>query len=414
MEQILLTDLITKGRELIAKSGYNSYTIEHYHLHWNNLQDYFKIQGQVFFSDIVLNNFIADKKLEMNKGIISSKSLCGAQRAVFFLQEFCIGDGNITGTRRKRFVRRLNDSPLFESLLEEYTSYISEKLKHSTVQRYSRIAEEFLLFLKSRNFKCFKNVSQKAIKDVVKQMAYSSPNSMQVILPALRSFIRFLSQGDDNLLPLLWAIPKNGSQQRSLMSVVTDLELEKLDSYIREAGNSPQRDYAIFLLAARVGLRKSDIAGLTLDDIDWRQGVIRIVQQKSMKILEIPLLKDVGDALSSYILNNRPSTTDRHVFIRSLAPHIGISPSVCSHIVRSAMKQCGINEEAGKSQGTHCLRHSVAQKMLSESVPIPTITSILGHQSAESTRHYLSIDTSKLRFCALDFTGIKVRKEELL
>ena len=143
------------------------------------------------------------------------------------------------------------------------------------------------------------------------------------------------------------------------------------------------------------------------------RSTIEIIQQKTFEELSLPLLADVGNSLVDYILNERPDTSNDYVFIRYLAPYEEISSAVCSEVVRLAMKHCGIHEEKGMSQGIHCLRHTVAQKMLAESVPLPVISSVLGHKDKNSTQKYLSVDTKKLRFCALGLSGIEVEKEEL-
>jgi len=411
MEQILISDLIAKGKQIITTFGYKPSTIRHYHRHWDNLLAYFYTKGQVIFSIDTSDDFITSKETET---AISASHLRTIRRAVYFLQECHLKEGNVTWNRIQRSVRKLDGIPGFENLLDEYTDSISTTLKKSTVKIYKRIAEKFLLYLKSRGINCFKETSQDIIKDSVNHLAFSYPKGMHVVLPVLRSLIRFITADDDSLHLLLWAIPQNACYRHPVISIVTDQELLEIDFHIRHSGVSPERDYAIFLLASRIGLRKSDIAGLTLDDIDWRQRSLKIVQQKTSEILELPLLNDVGNALCAYILNSRPSSHDRHVFIRNVAPYTGISPTVCSNIVRLAMKQCGIHEDAGMSQGTHCLRHYVARRMLSESVPLPIISSVLGHKDKESTRQYLWADTDMLRLCPLSFLGIEVQKEELL
>lgn len=237
---------------------------------------------------------------------------------------------------------------------------------------------------------------------------------MTFLLPVLRSFISFMINKDNTFQKLLWAVPQNAGRKHPIISTLTEQELQELEGFIQQTGPSPKRNHAIFLLASRMGLRESDIAGLKLCGIDWRHSTIRIIQQKTSEELQLPLLADVGNALADYILNERPDTTTGYVFLRCLAPYEKISSGVCSTIVRLAMKHCGIHEEEGMSQGAHCLRHTVAQKMLVKSVPLPVISSILGHKDKNSTKIYLSIDTKMLRFCALDLSCIEVEKAELL
>ncbi len=78
------------------------------------------------------------------------------------------------------------------------------------------------------------------------------------------------------------------------------------------------------------------------------------------------------------------------------------------------MKAAGIRQGKGDRKGFHCLRHSLAARLLSEETPLPIISSILGHRDKDSTKIYLSTDLVHLRACALGLTGIEVTKEELL
>ena len=78
------------------------------------------------------------------------------------------------------------------------------------------------------------------------------------------------------------------------------------------------------------------------------------------------------------------------------------------------MKAAGIRQGKGDRKGFHCLRHSLAARLLSEETPLPIISSILGHRNKDSTKIYLSTDLEHLRACALSLRGIEVTKEELL
>ena len=76
------------------------------------------------------------------------------------------------------------------------------------------------------------------------------------------------------------------------------------------------------------------------------------------------------------------------------------------------MKAAGIRQEPGDRRGFHCLRHSVAARLLSEETPLPIISSILGHRNKGSTKVYLSTDFEHLRACALNLEGIEVARED--
>lgn len=414
MEEILVTDQIEKAQRIIATFGYKPSTIRHYNRHWGELKRFFKNNGVKHFSIKLSDEFVVLKRMKEAKGLISSSTMRTIRRAIYFLQECHIYDGNVKWERIQKHIVELDDAPMLLTAYEQYRYSISISLSKGSVKVYCRIVESFLIFIKSHMIYEITNVTQEDIRDFIKYISLSRPKGMHVVLPVLRSFFRFMIEQDSTLQPLLWAVPQNAGRKSSIISTLTELELQELDAFIRQDGPSPKRNYAIFLLASRMGLRKSDIAGLKLCDIEWRHSAIKIIQQKTSEELALPLLADVGNSLADYILNERPDTSSDYVFVRYLAPYERISSAVCSEVVRLAMKHCRIHEEKGMSQGIHCLRHTVAQKMLAESVPLPVISSVLGHKDKNSTQKYLSVDTKKLRFCALGLSGIEVEKEELL
>jgi integrase/recombinase XerD len=80
------------------------------------------------------------------------------------------------------------------------------------------------------------------------------------------------------------------------------------------------RDYAIFILIATYGLRASEVVALTLDDVAWRKGVLRIHQRKTASPLELPLTNEVSAALVKHLKRNTPPSPYRSIFLRMLLP----------------------------------------------------------------------------------------------
>jgi integrase len=169
----------------------------------------------------------------------------------------------------------------------------------------------------------------------------------------------------------------------------------------------------MLLLAIRTGLRSIDITNLKLREIHWNSSTIEVLQEKTNTLLVLPLLSDVGNAIADYILNGRPDSQNAYLFLRSQAPFVNLSGrSVCYGISSKIMKEAGIWQSQEDRKGFHCLRHSVAARLLSEETPLPIIASILGHQDKESTKVYLSADLKHLRLCALTLKGIEVNQEK--
>jgi integrase len=238
---------------------------------------------------------------------------------------------------------------------------------------------------------------------------------MGTVLSALRSFLRFVETKNLTAFCLSRAIPSSSGRKTVVVPTITSEEEQKLlDSEDRTTA-SGKRNYAMFLLALRTGLRSIDIVNLKLGDIQWKSNTIEIVQTKTGTPLVLPLLTDVGNAIVDYILNGRPDSQLPYLFLRTQAPYRKLSGhSNCYGISRKMMKKAGIRQGKDDRKGFHCLRHSIAARLLAEEIPLPIISSILGHRDKDSTKIYLSTDLVHLRACALGLTGIEVTREKLL
>lgn len=164
----------------------------------------------------------------------------------------------------------------------------------------------------------------------------------------------------------------------------------------------PRRDRAMMLLASVLGMRAGDIKALRLSDIDWRAKTVSFVQRKTQVANALHMPEEVWLAVADYIRCERPDVDGDRVFVTACAPYHAIDSSHTSRgTVTRAFADAGV-ETAGKHHGMHSLRHSAASNMLSGGTPYPTISSVLGHSSANVTKRYLSIDVESLRPLALE------------
>jgi site-specific recombinase XerD len=155
-----------------------------------------------------------------------------------------------------------------------------------------------------------------------------------------------------------------------------------------------RRDYAIIITLLRLGLRRSELAGLRLDDIDWRAGEL-VVRGKGAREDRLPLPADVGEAIASYLQRGRPRSSRREVFLRSKAPYEPIASGTVASTVRRACRRAGIREV-----GSHPLRHTAACEMVRANVPLLRIGQVLRHRSLQSTARYARVDVERLRLLA--------------
>ncbi|WP_374041108.1 tyrosine-type recombinase/integrase [Acidithiobacillus ferrooxidans] len=138
-------------------------------------------------------------------------------------------------------------------------------------------------------------------------------------------------------------------------------EVQKIIACFSDDTASSIRDRAIVLLLALYGLRRGEVAGLCLTDVDWVGEMLHISRPKQRCFQQYPLIPVVGDAILRYLKEVRPRCTHRELFLSLTAPIRPIRPNSISPIVRSRLATLGI--EVPK-HGAHCLRHACARHLL--------------------------------------------------
>ena len=151
------------------------------------------------------------------------------------------------------------------------------------------------------------------------------------------------------------------------------------------------RDYAMLTLLARVGLRRGEVAGLRLDDIDWRSGELAVAG-KGRRFDRVPLPGDVGRAIVDYLQRGRPpEALDRRLFIRIRAPHRGIGAGGVTQAVAAAAERAGLG-----TVYAHRLGHTAATSMLAAGASLTEIGLVLRHRGPLTTSIYAKVDTTAL------------------
>ena len=201
------------------------------------------------------------------------------------------------------------------------------------------------------------------------------------------------------------AFPDLRSAARAkIISHFTKDEVERVISCIDNSTAQGKRDLALVSLFALTGIRAGDALALDLSDIDWDEGVVRFVQQKTGEPLALPLPEEVVLALADYIRNARPdSAADPDaLFITAHAPHTRVRTTSSVHrVVGRCMAAAGV-VPGNRSHGPHSLRHSLATNMLADDVPVHAISDVLGHGGVKSTEVYLTVDVAHARGLALE------------
>ena len=292
------------------------------------------------------------------------------------------------------------DGPI-GALMIHYISFKKDQRLHkSTIFTHECHLSRFLRFLKDKNIEVITEVCIIHILTFIISISTkaSSSRSIQV----LRGFFRYLRTKQILETDFSIMIPRsNYKSQNKLPSTYSKEEVEKLIASVERSSFRGRRDYAIILLAARLGLRSSDIANLKFDNLFWEKNMIRFVQYKTDKETELPLLSEVGNAIIDYLKYSRQHSEEPFVFLTSKSPIKPITTMGIGNIVQSAFVKSGIDIK-NRQHGPHALRHSLAKRLLEQQTMLPVISEVLGHENTESTRYYLRVDLSSMQQCALD------------
>ncbi len=234
---------------------------------------------------------------------------------------------------------------------------------------------------------------------IVERAAPLTPKGIAFVTCALRSFLRFLfvegrTATDLSRIPLT-------SQTRHDASIPRYLSPAEVEQMLRtcDLGTAVgRRNRAILLLLVRLGVRAGEVAALELDDVRWRSGEI-VIRGKGNVVDRLPLLSEVGEALSSYITKDRPaSVATRRVFIRLCAPVREVEGrEALSAVVRAAIAKAGLRPQV---RGAHLLRHTLATRMIRAGASMTEIAEVLRHQSPRTTSIYAKVDFETLRALA--------------
>jgi site-specific recombinase XerD len=225
--------------------------------------------------------------------------------------------------------------------------------------------------------------------------------SAQLTVVALRSLLRFLHLEGLIERSLVGAVPSVFAPR--LSGLPKRLEAGQVDALRVSCDIETAigvRDLAILTVLVRLGLRAAEVAGLSLEDVDWRAGEL-VVRGKGARSERLPLPHDVGATIVRYLRHGRPgSAQDRAVFVRVRAPHHRLSPGGVTYVVEAAALRAGLGQIHA-----HRLRHTAASEMLRAGATLPEVGQVLRHRHARSTTIYAKLDRDALRQIARPWPG---------
>lgn len=233
-----------------------------------------------------------------------------------------------------------------------------------------------------------------------------SPGSMKTVRTALRSFLSFLRMEGLCDHQLEAAIPTEARWRLStLPRCLSEEQLKQVLASLSRRRPGDLRDRAIVWCLATLGLRPGEVAALQLDDIDWRQGVIRLRTRKTGRGAVLPLPRVAGRAIVDYLRRGRPRTDQRSLFVLHIRSRIGssISRGVVTGAAIRALRRAQIDTPIA---GAYVFRHTLASRMVRRGASLKEVADLLGHRSFDTTTIYAKLDVPSLREVALPWPEV--------
>ncbi len=218
-----------------------------------------------------------------------------------------------------------------------------------------------------------------------------SPKSIRRKLSALRTFYAYLKLigARDNNPALEVPSPKIG---RSLPKALSEREVDRLLTTTIAGGSDVQRlrDRALLEVLYGSGIRRSELVGLNLEDVDLERRQMRVIGGKGNKDRTVLLTAPAADAMRRY-LEHRPRTADPAFFLSRNGRRL--SDSMLYKLFRAFVAISGIDPSATP----HTMRHSFATHLYENGADLLTIKELLGHESLATTQVYTKVSVQRLR-----------------
>lgn len=226
-------------------------------------------------------------------------------------------------------------------------------------------------------------------------------HTLRCHMGAVRSFLRFLALTGRIPSGLEQALPLIRASRNTIAHCLNRLQLRGLLSAFDDHQSAGVRDYAMALLAARLGLRAKEIAQLCLEDVNWQAGTLELHQTKGRRSRLLPLPAPVGQALAKYLRTVRPYSGARQVFLCLYQPR-PLTAGAVSDAVAAAFSRAGLKVPR---PGTHLLRHTLATHLVEQGASLKAVADVLGHRSLNTTTIYTQVNLTMLARIAQPWPG---------
>lgn len=260
-----------------------------------------------------------------------------------------------------------------------------------TVKSYGEDLQEFVNFCAARNKTKPQDFTLSFIRSFLADLTQKEPARNTVLrkIATLRSFAGFLlEQGkiEQNPFKLLPA-PK---REKLLPKFLTIDESARLIDTAANKGRYAMRNKALFELIYSSGLRRSEVTGLKIADVDFFNGVVKVLG-KGNKERYVPVTNEALQAIKNYLaFRANPLPTDPLFLNKN-------GTALTGDGLAYIFKQLAIQSHIARKVSPHSLRHSFATHLLNNGCDLRSLQEMLGHKTLAATQVYTHVSLDKLK-----------------
>ena len=302
-----------------------------------------------------------------------------------------------TGQHISEYIKDVHEM----SILNDFYQY-SVDFKKMTIEASKAECQHIQVFLNTLDENTLNNFSSITATDlrkyIINHFQGLKPSTIGRYITSLRNFFRFLQFSGIKVDPAIFLLPMTSANCKcKKIPVVLETEEEKrLREHLFPDTELGSRNRVILLLLLDLGLRCSEIPNILFNDINWLTGTIVIRNSKNKGYRELPMSEELGKALESYILKYRAQYSS-DTLVLNTKPCLNHSAVTCGSVrsvIRHLYKSCSVS---GWWKGTHAIRRKAASNIYNSGAGIKLTADILGHDSVDSSTHYVKVDFEALR-----------------
>jgi integrase/recombinase XerD len=219
-----------------------------------------------------------------------------------------------------------------------------------------------------------------------------SQNSM---LGAVKGFTRFLKERDYIISDPARDVQYGKTPKTLPRSILTRSEARRIVSAPDTGCTLGYRDKTIMEVLYTTGIRKEELNNLSLNDVDYRDGFLRIIQGKGNKDRMVPLGRICCRYLENYIKSVRSELIkdpyNHYLFLSSRGNKLS------KNVVWELVKKYARIAKIKKTVSPHTFRHTCATAMLKNKADIRAVQELLGHESLDTTQIYTRVTIGDLK-----------------